>query len=261
MSPEAVAAFFEVHRGLEREGPGSRTSTLRALSLVTDLPSAPLVLDVGCGPGAQTVVLAEALPGARVIAVDIHEPYVDEVARRAAEAGVADRVTAVVGDMHDLTAVVGVGPEQVDLLWSEGAAYQMGFQAALDAWRPLLAPQGALALTEPVWIAPTVKTAVKEFWDRAYPPMQPAQVRRAQIAAAGYRRVGDFVLPPEDWAAYYDPLRERVSALRDAGASVSTEVARIELTAVLDAHDEELAVFDGGGAAGVSYLFAVMRRG
>jgi predicted O-methyltransferase YrrM len=243
--------FWTVHRGLPREGPGSTASTRRALDLVPDLRGPVTVLDLGCGPGAQTIALAEALPEARIVAVDLHEPFVAEVRRRAAAAGVADRVTAEVGDIGDVAALGRHGP--ADAIWCEGAAYALGFEAALAAWRPLLADRGVLALTEPVWTALTVTRDVLDFWEAAYPGMQPAQVRRAQLAAAGYRRVGDFLLPRADWDAYYDPVRARLDALR-ADPSTDPSTAR----AVAE-HDTELAVFDGGGDRAVGYLFLVAR--
>ena len=39
-----------------------------------------------------------------------------------------------------------------DLLWSEAAAYSMGFFAALAAWRRLLVDGGRLAVSELVWL-------------------------------------------------------------------------------------------------------------
>ena len=247
MTPDDEVAFWRIHAGLEREGPGSAASTRRALTLLPDLTGAVTVLDLGCGPGAQTIVLAEALPQARIIAVDRHEPFVDEVRRRAAAAGVADRVTGVVADMADVGTLAELGP--ADLIWSEGAAYAIGFERALAAWRSLLVDGGALALTEPVWTAPTVPQAVRDFWDAAYPDLQPAQVRRAQAMAAGYRRIGDFLLPRTDWEAYYEPLMARVDALRH-DPSAAEAVA---------AHDEEHAVFTAGGDRSVGYLFMVLR--
>ena len=78
------ALFFEVHAGLPREGPGDRSSTARALDLARPLPAAPQVLDIACGPGAQTIDLAALLPQATITAVDLHEPFVggDQPARR-----------------------------------------------------------------------------------------------------------------------------------------------------------------------------------
>ncbi len=50
--------FFEIHSGLPREGPGDDASTRKAFSMVPSLPASPLILDIGCGPGMQTLELS-----------------------------------------------------------------------------------------------------------------------------------------------------------------------------------------------------------
>ncbi|MDX1575896.1 MAG: class I SAM-dependent methyltransferase, partial [Kiloniellales bacterium] len=87
--PKMRAVFFDVHSGLPREGPGSRACTARALAMAGPLPPEPRVLDIACGPGMQTLDLAELLPAARITAVDTHAPFVAEAERRAAARGLA----------------------------------------------------------------------------------------------------------------------------------------------------------------------------
>ena len=60
--------FFELHTGLPREGPGDDSITRRAVGLLPELPQDPVVIDAGCGPGGQTLVLASAL-GVKVTAI------------------------------------------------------------------------------------------------------------------------------------------------------------------------------------------------
>jgi SAM-dependent methyltransferase len=50
------------------------------------------IADVGCGHGASTILLAEAYPAATVIGFDAHEGSIEAARRRAADAGLADRV-------------------------------------------------------------------------------------------------------------------------------------------------------------------------
>ena len=147
MTSEAVdEVFWEVMRGLPRQGVGSDTDTARALALCTDLPVAPRILDIGCGPGRQSLVLARAT-GGHVTAVDLHAPFLDELRANAASAGLSDRITTVQADMRELPFEAGT----FDLIWSEGAAYAMGVAAALVAWRQLLRPGGYLGYSELVW--------------------------------------------------------------------------------------------------------------
>ena len=54
----ATALFFELFSGLPRQGPGSAASTRRALGLVPGVGPRTRVLDIGCGTGDQTMVLA-----------------------------------------------------------------------------------------------------------------------------------------------------------------------------------------------------------
>jgi ubiquinone/menaquinone biosynthesis C-methylase UbiE len=74
--------FWEIHSGLPREGPGDNASIRRAFLMAAELPAAPRILDVGCGPGMQTLELAK-ISGGQITAVDIHQPFLDELQRRA----------------------------------------------------------------------------------------------------------------------------------------------------------------------------------
>jgi ubiquinone/menaquinone biosynthesis C-methylase UbiE len=69
------------------------TSWIPALEGVTEkLAAGGQVADVGCGHGASTVLIAQAYPKARLLGSDYHHASVDIARKRAAEAGVADRV-------------------------------------------------------------------------------------------------------------------------------------------------------------------------
>ena len=105
--------FFEMFAGLPRQGPGDATSTLRALALLPGISPATRVLDVGCGTGLQTRVLAQNSP-ARFVAVDNHAPFVEELNRQAQELGLADRLEGRVADMRRLD----FASASFDLIWS-----------------------------------------------------------------------------------------------------------------------------------------------
>jgi len=134
--------FWSVHRDLPREAPGDDAATQRAFSMLGDLPDRPEILDFGCGPGAQTLALAQASQ-AHITAVDTHQPFLDDLTRRASLTGVADRIVPIKMTMFDLAF-----DQPFDVLWSEGAIYIIGFEAGLKAWRPLLKPGGYVAVTE-----------------------------------------------------------------------------------------------------------------
>src|SRR5512140_1883138 len=93
--------FFEVHAGLPREAPGDEASTARALGMMQGLPAVPSILDIACGPGAQTIALTKH-SAARITAIDVHQPFLDELQRRTEQAGVAGRVTPLKMSMFEL---------------------------------------------------------------------------------------------------------------------------------------------------------------
>lgn len=240
MSPE----FFRVHHDLDREGPGSEASTLRALAACGPLPGTPRVLDLGCGPGASALTLARALPAARIVAVDTHRPFLDRLAARAAAAGLGERITPWHGSMIE-------APGPADLFWSEGAAYCVGVEAALRRWRDIAAPGARVAFSELVWLTDTPSPVVRADLEAEYPAIGDIATTRARVEAAGWRLLDDFVLPPEDWANYYGPMRARVARLRAAPCTPA-------LRAELDAADFEADLYDRYGSE-YGYVFVIAR--
>lgn len=241
--------FWTIHRGLPRQGPGDFETTREALALVGPLPGRPLVLDLGCGPGAQTLDLAALLPDARIAALDLHPPFVTELRQRAAAAGISGRVLPVVGNM----ARPPFPEERFDLLWSEGAAYVIGFEDALTTWRTLLKPDGVLAVSEIVRLRPELPPEPAKLFE-GYPALTDAEGLRAVAARAGYEVVGDFVLREDAWwADYYRPLEARLGVLArehhgDGAAMAAIAASRAEI----DAYRRHSSAY--------GYLFLVMRR-
>lgn len=197
--------FFAIHEGLRREGPGSRAMTRRALGLCAGLPERPDVLDIGCGSGTGTLDLAE-LTGGRVTAVEMHQPYLDRLAERAAARGLNSRITPTVGDM----AALNLAPGSFDLVWSEGAAYIMGVDNALKSWRPLLRPGGFLVVSDAVWVADPVPAEVLAFWTEAYPEMRRPEDIDRSARAMGYRPLGHFPLDAACWDDFYADIARRM---------------------------------------------------
>ncbi|ETW94290.1 MAG: hypothetical protein ETSY1_35545 [Candidatus Entotheonella factor] len=219
--------FLHVQRGLPRQGPGSDDSTLKALSLCTGLPERPAILDIGCGPGMQTLALAQALADGHITAVDIHQEYLDELKERAKVAKVAEHIDIFAGDMKALPFL----KQSFDLIWSEGAAYIMGFEKALVAWKQLLKPSGCIAVSELVWLQPDPPTEVAEFFAREYPAMTDVETIVATLRSSGYELLGHFTLPDTAWwASYYTPLEAKLPSLNERYASDEDAISIIEIT-------------------------------
>src|SRR5262249_48069055 len=97
---DAIGLLFG---GMEKLGPGGNAHTLHVLRL---LPRREfrVVVDAGCGTGRQTIALAKEL-GIPVHAVDSHEPFLNDLVRRAGEAKVGQYVRARCMDMKDISRV------------------------------------------------------------------------------------------------------------------------------------------------------------
>ena len=138
-----IRALIELHRGLERQGPGDTDYSDYIISQIPELPTNPRIADIGCGAGAGTLFLADKFRS-KVLAVDISRDFLNELEDRAKQRGLEHLVEAIECDMGSLDWK----PETIDLLWSEGAAYNLTFEGALKAWRPLMAANGIAVISE-----------------------------------------------------------------------------------------------------------------
>ncbi len=145
---ESEKIFFEIHSNNPREGPGSSSATERAFRGM-ELPEYPRILDVGCGPGKQTLDLAELSRG-KIFALDYYRIYLEELAIHEHKRGWANRILLVQGDMTRLP----FRRNSLDVIWSEGAIYIMGFKPGLEQWKPFLKSGGYMAVTEISWLKP-----------------------------------------------------------------------------------------------------------
>lgn len=251
--PNEEALFellVDLHRPHARQGPGSHASTLLALELARIDRDRPLrIADLGCGTGSSVLVLAEHLDG-EIVAVDLFEPFLEELRVRADARNVSDRITAVKASIDDLPFDDG----EFDLIWSEGAIYNLGFAAGVRAWRPLLRPGGVLAVTEMSWTSRHRPPAVATHWAEAYPTMGSVSENLRTLEDEGYRIEGLFVLPPECWwRNYLDPLRAGFPAFLERHGHA--EAAR----AIVTAEDAEMDVQRAGEACS-GYVFYIARR-
>ena len=211
MTPEA--AFFPLFEGLPRQGPGSDGCTRAALRRLPRLPQAPRVVDLGCGSGQPTLVLAEALR-TRVIAVDLHQPFLDQLMAQAQARGLAPLIETRCADFGRLEDAPDLAPGSVDLLWSEGAIYLLGLEAGLRLWRPLLAPGGLAAVSECSWLTDQPPAEAHAFFDEGYPEMGSIARNTARAERAGFELLDCFPLPAAAWwDDYYTPLAARLDAL------------------------------------------------
>ena len=195
-------AFFTVHRELPREGPGLPVHVHWTLDALTMPPRR--IFDAACGPGTDTVTLAESLPEAELLAVDLQAHFVEQAQRATQRFG--PRVQIEQASFMD-----AVGP--FDLIWCAGAVYFVGIEAALVAWRNILSDGGAVAFSEPAWKSANPSESAKAFWEE-YPAIAGLPALAKRIEAAGWKIHAARWLEQDAWAAYYDPMARRLDKLQ-----------------------------------------------
>jgi SAM-dependent methyltransferase len=246
---EINALFFEIHRDNPREGPGSFESTRKAFRMLSELPPRPRILDIGCGPGRQTLDLSRLTSGT-ITAVDNHQPYVDRLANLIEEKGLSDRVTTVYGDMKALD----FKEESFDVIWAEGSIYIIGFENGLRSLKPFLKHGGYLATSELTWLDPNAPEKLRLYWEENYPQMKNTAENVDIIRQSGYFLAGFFVLPQADWwDNYYSPVEKKLIRLRRKYADDG------EALAFLEEEQREIDLFRNYSDY-YGYVFYVARR-
>lgn len=193
-----VALICEYFSGLERQGPGSPDVTIKALSFVEGLTDYSRIADIGCGTGGQTMVLAEHAPGL-ITGIDLFPAFIDLFNANAQRQNLQQRVRGVVGSMDSLPFQT----EEFDLIWSEGAIYNIGFERGLREWRPFLKQGGYLAVSEASWFTEERPAEIEAFWQDAYPGIDTIANKVGQMQRAGYLPVATFVLPENCWTDHF----------------------------------------------------------
>lgn len=220
--------MVDLHRNGMRQGPGSDDETLRALELTRLDRTAPLnVADIGCGTGASTLVLASQLPSASITAVDLFPEFLEILVKQAGKAGCAERIETRAESMDSLP----FAEESFDLIWSEGAIYNMGFSNGIKAWYPLLRSGGVLAVSEITWLRPNPPQEILEHWNAEYPEIATAPAKVAMLESAGYDLLGYFTLPSNCWIDhYYDPTARRIPNFleRHVDEPVAAQIVEME---------------------------------
>ncbi len=195
------ALICEYFSGLQRQGPGSPEVTIKALSFIDGLTGGSRIADIGCGTGGQTMVLAEYAPG-RITGIDLFPAFIDRFNENAGRLNLQDRVKGMVGSMDDLP----FPPGEFDLIWSEGAIYNIGFARGLRGWRKFLKPGGYIAVSEASWFTQERPAEIDEFWKDAYPEIDTVSNKVTRMEEAGYIPVATFILPENCWTEhFYDP--------------------------------------------------------
>ncbi|MBD2719229.1 class I SAM-dependent methyltransferase [Synechococcus sp. FACHB-909] len=248
---DPLELLIDLHRDGERQGPGGDAETELALQLAGVDRTAPLQLaDIGCGTGASTLLLARLLPNARITAVDLRPEFLDVLQARARQQGVAGAITPCAASMDNLPFADG----ELDMIWSEGAIYNIGFARGIAEWRRFLKPDGLLVVSEITWTTAARPADLQRHWQAEYPEIDRASAKIALLEQHGYAPIGYVVLPRRCWLDhYYRPLQARFNDfLSRHGHSEAAQ-------AIVSAEEQEIRLYEAHSAH-FSYGMYVARR-
>lgn len=188
----------EYFSNVERQGPGSPEITVKALSFIDNLTKDSRIADLGCGTGGQTMVLAQHTTG-HIQGIDLFPRFIEKFNANALKLNLQDRVKGIVGSMDNLS----FADEELDLIWSEGAIYNIGFERGLNEWLRYLKQGGYIAVTEASWFTAERPAEIENFWLDAYPDIDTIPNKVSQMQKAGYIPIATFVLPENCWTEHF----------------------------------------------------------
>jgi len=219
--------LIDLHKSNSRQGPGRDAETKQAMALAgLDRSRHLKIADIGCGTGASTVHLAKELD-AEITAVDFLPEFLEELQARATDHGVADKIATLSCSMDALP----FADQEFDVIWSEGAIYNMGFEAGVSAWRRFLKPGGKLIVSEITWLTAERPSELKSHWDAEYPEIDVASAKIGILEQHGYIPEGYFYLLTSCWIDnYYRPMQDGFDAFleRNGGSDQAREIIECE---------------------------------
>jgi ubiquinone/menaquinone biosynthesis C-methylase UbiE len=206
---EGMKYLYELCEALPRCGPGDNEHTRRAFGAIGKASEQPFILDIGCGPGVQTLELARISNG-KIIALDNHQAFLDTLMEQAKNEGLEEKIIGKNMSMLDMD----FEENSFDIIWSEGALYFMGFQNGLKRCRQLLRDKGHLAVTELVYTAANPPGAVIEYFEEEYPDIKSIEGNIEVIQKEGFKLISNFTLPESAWfKSYYLPIEKELPRL------------------------------------------------
>ena len=144
----------------------------------------PHILDIGCGSGIPTIVLAKLSEG-KITGIDTDQRILDRFKKRIEEEGLSNQVVTKKCSLFD----IDFPNETFDIVWAEGSIWIIGFKKGLEEWRRLLKPKGFLVVHD------SVKTVLNEL---------------DILSSLGYDLINHFELPEDAWLKEYAIPLERL---------------------------------------------------
>jgi len=232
---EDLQLLIDLHKDAKRQGPGGDTETRKAADLALLDPTTSLkIADIGCGTGASTIVLARLL-NAQITAVDFLPDFIEVLKKNAESYGLTEKISSLVCSMDNLP----FRDEEYDVIWSEGAIYNIGFENGIKNWKRFLKPEGLLVVSEITWITDARPPELQDYWTNEYQEIDIASSKMRILENNGYSPIAYFVLPEHCWLDnYYRPMQNRFPEFLERNGN--SEKAQ----AIVEAEENEIALYE-----------------
>ena len=232
---EDYRLLIDLHKRAKRQGPGGNDETKKAIDLAMLDPLAPLkIADIGCGTGASTLQLARLL-NAEITAVDFLPAFIEILKSNAEKEGLTPKINPLVCSMENLQ----FDDEEYDVIWSEGAIYNIGFEKGINDWKRFLKTGGLLVVSEITWTTNDRPVEIQKYWEAEYPEIGTASSKISIIEKNGYSTLAYFVLPEHCWLDnYYRALQNSFSKFLARNADDENAQA------IVEAEKKEIALYE-----------------
>ena len=235
----------------EVESESRREARLRRLGRLADLR--PESITAYLGPGVQKAALWARLWGCKTIVIDSDPVALEALGRDAEQLGVAELLT-----IHERDPASPKRPEitpPAELIFAQGLAAAVGFDAGVEAMRPLLVTDGLLALFQRAWITPEVPDDVRRYWEaHTVGKIRTIKETMERFAELGFEPMTCELIPSQAWDEHFERVDTQLTTL-SSGDGPETEVGK-----ALAALREEQRVHQGGGRGSTSLGCFVGRR-
>ena len=202
--------LHQIHKDMPRQGAGRNKYTQKAYEMIPRI-NKPKILDIGCGPGMQTIKLAKMSDG-NVIGIDVFEQYLDQLRELIKKENLEDRVKAENMSMTEINY-----PEKsFDIIWAEGSIFIIGFEKGLLEWKKFVKDKGFIAIHDMAYTRDDPPKELEDFWQSTYPDIKTVSENIEIIKKSGYKVLGHFPLPDDAWwEFYYNPLQKRLKIFKE----------------------------------------------
>ena len=244
-SMEIPLYFYAAYKDLDRLSPGSDDTTLKVIDKIKfNVDDELNILDIACGVGSSTILLANYYENSIVEGFDLFKHYVEKLDEKISDNNLSDRVFSYSMDMKD----PDFANDEFDIVFCEAAIEIMGFKKGLAEWRRLLKPEGYMIVSDLSWLKiPSAES--RNFLNNIYSEVDTIENKISQINGLGYEFIDYVIVSKGDWKDYHKKLEKNLNSLKgDKSAKDFVAQIKKEMENYRENSDD------------YSYVFYVMRK-